>query len=72
MKNPNIITEVRGRKVQYENAMCKAVGLICTCNACDRIIYEDENYLQQYIESGGYCRECNEENNFNNDLNMTT
>ncbi len=49
------------RKFMYENAMCEAVGLIATCNNCDRIIYEDENYKEEYIESHGYCKECNEE-----------
>lgn len=48
------------RNPMYENDMCKSVGLIATCNCCDRIIFEDENYLNEYIESGGYCKECNE------------
>lgn len=49
------------RKPLYENEMCKLEGLRATCNNCDRIIFEDENYLNEYIESGGYCRQCNEE-----------
>lgn len=55
------IAPATDRKPMYENDMCRAVGLMATCNGCDRIIYEDENYLQQYIASHGYCRECNEE-----------
>ena len=49
------------RKPMYENEMTKAVGLIATCNGCDRIIFEDENWKEQYIDSHGYCRECCEE-----------
>lgn len=53
--------ETSTRKPMYENEMCQSVGLIATCNCCDRIIFEDENYKEQYIESHGYCKECNEE-----------
>ena len=49
------------RKPMFENDMCKQVGLIATCNNFDRIIFEDENYKKQFIKSGGYCKECNEE-----------
>jgi hypothetical protein len=49
------------RKPAHENEMCKQVGLMATCNSCDRIIFEDENYMEQYVESGGYCKECAEQ-----------
>lgn len=49
------------RKPMFENDMCKSVGLMATCNACDRIIYEDEKFKKQYIKNGGYCKECDEE-----------
>lgn len=49
------------RQPMYENEMCKAVGLIATCNACERIIFEDENWQQGYTENHGYCRGCAEE-----------
>lgn len=49
------------RKPMFENSQCEQVGLFATCNCCDRVIYEDENYRDQYIESGGYCKECNSE-----------
>ena len=45
----------------YENEMAKAVGMMATCNCCDRIIYEDENWHKQYVETGGYCKQCHEE-----------
>jgi hypothetical protein len=63
MKNTVVIfnPETDKRKPMYENEMCREVGLMASCNCCDRIIFEDENYLQEYIESGGYCKECNEE-----------
>jgi hypothetical protein len=51
------------RKPMYENAMAKAVGMMATCNSCDRIIYEDENWLQGYQDSIGYCKECAAETN---------
>lgn len=42
----------------YENAACKKVGLMATCNSCDRIIYTDEKWLKQYKTNGGYCSDC--------------
>lgn len=57
------IAPANERKPMYENEMTKAVGLIATCNGCERIIFEDENYKEQYIASHGYCRECNEASN---------
>lgn len=42
----------------YENAMTESVGMKATCNSCDRIIYEDENWKEQYKENGGYCKDC--------------
>jgi hypothetical protein len=50
------------RKPMFENQMCESVGLVATCNACDRIIFKDENWLKGYKESFGYCRECANEN----------
>jgi hypothetical protein len=43
----------------YENEICKSVGLIATCNSCDRIIFEDENFMEEYSNNGGYCSDCN-------------
>ena len=40
----------------FENEMCKSVGMWCTCNSCDRIIFEGEKYYE-----GGYCEECAKE-----------
>lgn len=37
----------------YENEMCKQVGLRCTCNSCDRIVWKGEKYFE-----GGYCEDC--------------
>jgi len=54
-------TEINGRKILFENEMCKSVGLYATCNACDRIIFEDEGWLEEYKEYGGYCKECCED-----------
>ena len=51
------------RKPMFESFMCESVGLIATCNSCDRIIFEDENYKKEYIASGGYCKQCNDEPN---------
>lgn len=54
-----MITEIDGRKVMFENNRCRAVGLIMTCNNCDRIIFEDENWsVDDYRDNAGYCREC--------------
>ena len=49
------------REPMYENDMCKSVGMMATCNCCDRIIFVDENYKDQYIQNGGYCKECKAE-----------
>lgn len=49
------------RKPMYENEMCKSVGLMATCNACDRIIFEDEKWKKEYSNNGGYCKECADE-----------
>lgn len=41
-------------KPKFENEMCEAVGLMCTCNACDKIIQEGEPYFTPI----GYCASC--------------
>jgi hypothetical protein len=46
------------RQPMYENEMCRSVGLRATCNSCDRIIFEDENWKEDFSENGGYCPEC--------------
>lgn len=46
------------RKPAYENSMAESIGLMATCNSCDRIIFEDENYMEKYSENGGYCKDC--------------
>lgn len=46
------------RQPMYENEMCKAVGMIASCNECDRIIFDDENHKEKYTASGGYCSHC--------------
>lgn len=46
------------RTPMFENDMCKSVGLMATCNACERIIYEDEQWKDQYSTNGGYCSDC--------------
>ena len=51
------------RKPAFENDACRHVGLMATCNACDRIIWEDEDWMGRYAENAGYCRECDEETN---------
>jgi hypothetical protein len=51
-------TEINGRKILFENEMCRKAGLIATCNSCDRIIFEDENLNNEY-QNTGYCPECN-------------
>jgi hypothetical protein len=51
-------TTTTDRKPMYENDMCRASGLIAACNCCDRIIFEDENDLNSYQDSGGYCSWC--------------
>jgi len=49
------------RKPLFENAMAESVGMRATCNECDRIIWEDENWLENYIDNGGYCKDCRPE-----------
>jgi hypothetical protein len=49
------------RKPAYENEVCREAGLMMTCNGCDRIIWVDENYVEAYAKSRGYCRECYQE-----------
>jgi len=49
------------RQPDFENEMCKSVGLYMTCNACDRIIFKDEKFRKQYKKNGGYCSECETE-----------
>lgn len=51
------------RQPMFENEMCESVGLMATCNSCDRIIFADENWMEGYQDSAGYCRECLEECN---------
>lgn len=60
-KMKNTIVDDTDRKPMYENDFAKSVGMMATCNNCDRIIYEDEEWKDKYIETGGYCRECSEE-----------
>jgi len=62
INNNNVVgLSSTNRRPMYENKMCKSVGLIASCNNCDRIIFEDEKWLQGYKKSGGYCRECSKE-----------
>lgn len=49
------------RKPMFENKMTKKVGLMATCNSCDRIIFEDEKWKSQYKKNGGYCKQCQNE-----------
>lgn len=56
--NKVIGTTTTARKPLYENQMCKEVGLIASCNGCDRVIFEDEKWLKQYTSNGGYCSDC--------------
>ncbi len=51
-------TEINGRKILFENEMCRTTGLMATCNCCDRIIFYDEMTAEQYKESYGYCPQC--------------
>ena len=46
------------REPMYENDDCRRVGLMATCNACDRIVFEDENDREAFVAAGGYCSEC--------------
>lgn len=57
----NGIVPFEDRKPMFENDMCKQVGLIATCNACDRVIFEDEKFKTRFKKNGGYCAECDEE-----------
>jgi len=52
------IAPITKRKPMYENALTKKYGMVASCNACDRIIFEDEKWKRQYTKSGGYCKEC--------------
>lgn len=45
----------------YENDDCRRVGLMASCNACDRVIFEHENDMPAFTASGGYCAECRAE-----------
>ena len=54
-------TEINGRKILFENEMCRSVGTMATCNCCDRIIFEDEMTAEEYTANHGYCKECNNE-----------
>lgn len=45
----------------YESDICEEIGLIASCNNCDRIIFKDENWLPLYQSNGGYCKECAKE-----------
>ena len=54
-------TEINNRKILFENEMTKSVGVYATCNACDRIIFEDEMRADQYIEARGHCPQCKKE-----------
>jgi hypothetical protein len=54
------------RQPAYENVMARSVGMMMSCNSCDRIIWEDENWIEGYQNSAGYCKECSEEANQSN------
>ena len=58
MKKEEARTKDWPRKPAYESDECKAVGLMATCNFCDRVIWADENWMEEYAENGGYCKEC--------------
>jgi len=46
----------------YETELTKVFGLPMTCNCCDRTIFEDEtDAIRNYPENGGYCPECESE-----------
>ena len=49
------------RKPAYESLMAKSCGMMASCNSCDRIIWEDENCMDSYMENDGYCPECAKE-----------
>lgn len=62
------ITEINGRPVHYANIYAHAVGMITSCNCCDRVIFADE-----YIDSpAGYCPECLQEAEAEQDQNQLT
>ena len=61
IKCPAIFPSPIRRIPAYENEMCKVVGLRCSCNGCDRIIFEDENWMENYAENAGYCKECSQD-----------
>lgn len=50
-----------GRKYLYENVYMMALGIRASCNGCDRLIFEDENDREAFTRSGGYCKECRQE-----------
>ena len=56
------IDKSKNRKPMFENEMCKEAGVMATCNACDRIIFEDEKFKKKYKNNGGYCKECEKAN----------
>lgn len=62
-KDRNVVVGMlhTNRKPAYENDMCKSVGMMATCNSCDRIIFEDETWMEKYSNNGGYCKECDAE-----------
>ncbi len=51
------------REPLYENEICRDRKIPCSCNSCDRIIYEDEMKPEEYTNNGGYCPECFDEVN---------
>lgn len=55
---------INGRIILFENEMCRTVGLMATCNSCDRIVYADEKRTYQI---NGYCPECQKELEAKND-----
>jgi hypothetical protein len=46
------------RKPMFENEMCEEIGMVATCNGCDRVIFKDEKWKTGYIKNHGYCRQC--------------
>ena len=41
--------------VKKEGALLK---IYCSCNSCDRTIFDDEMTIEQFDDNGGYCPEC--------------
>lgn len=57
----NGVKEIQGRKILFENEVAEMMGMYASCNACDRIIFEDEMKAHEYTDCRGYCPQCKEE-----------